>query len=157
MKEQTTESEALKRAATFCAAAEHCPAEVRERLPRWGIADARVADRIVEHLRREGFVDEGRYCRAYVRDKYRFAKWGRLKIAQALRAKHLPSDDIAQALLEEIDEDEYQAILRALLDAKQKVTRARDGYELRAKLMRFALGRGFEPDAICRSLQRGDE
>ena len=42
---------------------------------------------ILKHLVKEGYVDEGRYARALVHDKVRFAKWGRVKIAQALWQK----------------------------------------------------------------------
>ena len=43
---------------------------------------------------------------AFVRDKYRFNQWGRVKISQALRMKKIPADVIAEGL-EEIDEREY--------------------------------------------------
>ena len=38
MSAQLTDEEALNRVASYCSAAEHCRAEVNEKLQRWGIA-----------------------------------------------------------------------------------------------------------------------
>lgn len=151
MKTPLTPSEALSRAATYCARAERAPSEVMSHLLAWGV-DEDAACSIVERLKKENYVDEDRYARAYVRDKYRFARWGRLKIRQGLRAKHIDSAVIALALTEEIDEDTYRSHLTDLLRAKQRGTRARNAYDPRAKLYRFAASRGFESEVIAACL-----
>ena len=70
---EITEKDALSRMAAYCASAEHCRAEVVEKLQRWGIAYDAI-DRIIDRLEQEQYIDEERYCRAFIRDKYRFAK-----------------------------------------------------------------------------------
>ena len=55
-----------------------------------------------------------------MRDKYRFARWGRRKIELALRQKRVDADIIAEAL-EEIDEDEYTEVLRQLIVLKSRL------------------------------------
>ncbi|MDR0962137.1 MAG: RecX family transcriptional regulator [Mediterranea sp.] len=139
---ELTESEAFNRAAAYCSVAEHCSHEVSEKLRRWEV-DAPVAQRILHRLIEEKYVDDLRYSRAFVRDKYRFAKWGKVKIAAALHIKHIPGEVVQQAL-ESIDEEEYLDTLRDLLAAKQKSIRAANDYERKGKLIRFALGRGYE-------------
>ncbi len=74
MKKEMTEAEALTRAAAFCSTTEHCRAEVHDKLMRWEMKPD-AAERILQYLEKERFLDDERYCRAYVRDKYRFAKW----------------------------------------------------------------------------------
>lgn len=150
------EQEAWKRMTRFCSQAEHCPFEVSEKLRRWSLPYEAVT-RIVQTLEAEGYLNEERYCRAFVRDKYRFDKWGRIKIAQALQMKQLPLGMIQIALEEEVDEDEYRSYLSALLQAKRRALRATNDYELRGKLMRFALGRGFEGDEVERCWDVLDE
>ena len=54
--------------------------------------------------------------------------------------------------LNEIDEEEYHAILKKLLEAKRKSVRAETDYELEGKLVRFALSRGFEMEDIRRCM-----
>lgn len=153
--EGMSESAACSKLAAWCSAAEHCRAEVQEKLRRWGVP-AEVAERVVQRLVDEGFVDEVRYCRAFIHDKCRFAKWGRLKIAQALAQKRIPASVYAP-WMDEVDEAAYEEGLRRLLQAKRKTTKARNAYELQGKLVRFALQRGFEMESVRRCLGDFDE
>ena len=142
MSAQLTDEEALNRVASYCSTAEHCRAEINEKLQRWGIAYDTIA-RILDRLESEKFIDDERFCRAFVNDKFRFAKWGKMKIVQGLYMKKIPSD-VAWRYLNEIDEEEYLSILRDLLTSKRKSIHAADDYELNGKLMRLAMSRGFE-------------
>ena len=121
MSAQLTDEEALNRVASYCSTAEHCRAEINEKLQRWGIAYDTIA-RILDRLESEKFIDDERFCRAFVNDKFRFAKWGKMKIAQGLYMKKIPSD-VAWRYLNEIDEEEYLSILRDLLASKRKRTK----------------------------------
>lgn len=106
-------------------------------------------------LVKEKFIDEERYSRAFAADKLNYNKWGRMKIRQALALKRIP-DDIAETVLDEIDSEEYIRILTPLLKAKRKSTKAASDYELNAKLIRFAMGRGFTMDVIRECLPDND-
>lgn len=150
-----TEEEALNRVASYCSAAEHCRAEVNDKLQKWGI-DYEAIARILDRLEAEKYIDEERYCRAYIKDKYRFAKWGKMKIAQGLYMKKI-SSEMAWRFLNEIDEDEYLSILKNLLVAKRKSVHAKDDFELNAKLTRFAMSRGFEIKDIKQCIQVSEE
>ncbi len=145
-----TYDELLFKASAYCAMAEHCAAEVREKLRLWG-ASAADADRIVAYLSSEKYLDELRYCEAFVRDKFRFNRWGRIKIEVMLRAKNLPDDCIAQALAQ-IADDEYLQTLSDLIRAKERTLKVRGYHDRRFKLIRFAQSRGFELDAIAQCL-----
>ena len=57
MSAQLTDEEALNRVASYCSAAEHCRAEVNEKLQRWGIAYETIA-RILERLETEKYIDD---------------------------------------------------------------------------------------------------
>lgn len=150
-----TETEALNKVAAYCASAEHCRAEVIEKMQRWGMPYDTI-DRIVERLVTEKYIDEERYCRAFVRDKYRFDKWGKVKIGQALYLKKIPRH-VYQPLLNEIDTEEYIGILQGLLASKKKSIRSENEQELNNKLVRFALSRGFEMEDIRRCIDIPDE
>lgn len=147
--------EAFGRLTAFCAAGEHCLAEVRERLRRWNVAPDE-AEALVRRLVEEQYINEERYCRAYINDKVRFARWGRLKIAQALRQKQIASS-LYLPLLDELDEAIYSEQLRRLLEAKQREVKGRNAYERKVKLVRFALGRGYEMDMIRRFIPNFEE
>lgn len=152
---EITETEALSRVAAYCSTAEHCRAEIAEKLQRWSVAYDAI-DRIIARLEQERYIDEERFCRAFINDKYRFAKWGKMKIGQALQLKKI-SSSVYWSFLNEIDEEEYLSILRGLLTAKRKSIHADTEYELNGKLIRFALSRGFEMKDIRRCIDVSDE
>ena len=87
MKEYT-EKEILNKAEAYCSAVERCPSDVEAKLKGWGASPETVAA-VMAHLFKEKYLDTIRFCSAYVRDKYRFNQWGRVKIAQSLRMKGL--------------------------------------------------------------------
>ena len=151
---EISEQEAYLRLAAFCAQAEHCQQEMRDKMKRWNV-DETVQNRIIDRLIKECYIDDERYARAFVKDKIRYNKWGRRKVQQALWQKHI-DDDIQQRVLDEIDEKEYLDVLLPLLKQKRKSTKADSDYELNQKLVRFALGRGFTYDLIRQCLDVDD-
>ena len=115
MKKTITPEEAYIKLSALCASAEHCSGEMIEKMQRWEIP-AKDQARIVEELIEKQFIDDERYCRAFVKDKIIYNKWGRRKIEQALYMKHIDKG-IQQRVLDEIDPSEYVEILRQLLRA----------------------------------------
>ncbi len=141
-----TENEALLRLSAMCASAEHCSYEMTEKMRKWELPDDAAA-RVMERLVNDKYIDDERYSRFFVKDKLRYNKWGRRKIDQALFMKRIP-EDIRQAVLSEITDEEYAGILRPLLKSKRKSTKAASEYEMNGKLIRFAMSRGFDMDVI---------
>lgn len=141
-----TADEILYKLAARCSTSEQCLSDVEARLNRYDLPEEERT-RILRHLVEEKYIDDRRYAEAFVRDKYRFNKWGRIKIAQGLRMKGIDSATANEAM-EVIDEAEYLHILRELIKAKRKSTRGKSDYEVNGKLIRFATGRGFEFAAI---------
>ena len=152
MKKEMSENEARFKAEAYCSMAEHCRAEVMEKLYQWGVPPVWM-DGILNHLEQEGYIDSLRYAKAFVRDKYRFNQWGRIKITQSLRQKHLASTDIVVAM-EEIDEEEYFSVLEHLIARKLPSIKAKNSFERNGKLVRFAASRGYEMDEILRCMKR---
>jgi regulatory protein len=150
MKKEMTEQEAYLQLAAICAQAEHCQQEMRDKMRRWEMVPE-VQEQVIARLVKERYIDDERYARAFVKDKIRYNKWGRRKVQQGLWTKRI-DDDIQQRVLDEIDDEEYLAVLKPLLAQKRKNTKAQSDYELNQKLVRFALGRGFTFDIIRQCL-----
>lgn len=151
---ELSEAEALCKAEAYCVGSEHCTFEVSEKLKQWGV-EPDTRQRILKRLTDEKYIDEARFSVFFVNDKFRYNKWGRTKIAQALWQKRIPQD-VYNSYLEAIDEDEYLNVLRSLLSARKKSIKARNEYELKGKLIRFALGRGFEMNVIQHCIKLPD-
>lgn len=140
-KSPVSEPQALQKLAALCSRSEHSSGEIREKMRRWQLpSDAQ--ERIVQRLVAERFIDDSRFARLFVRDRLRFASWGERKILMALRQKGIDETTAAEAL-GEVSDDEWLAVLRSVIAAKRRTTKAASDYELNVKLMRHALSRGF--------------
>ena len=151
--EAMTPREALARCEALCARSEQSSGDISTKLRKWGVCDS-DADEILRRLVDDGFVDNARYAHAYVRDKFRFAGWGRVKIAYNLRLKQVGNSAINEALLAEIDEDEYAAKAEGLLRSKYREVKSRHPMQVRAALMRFAAQRGFESNVAMAAINK---
>ena len=139
-------SDELKsKAEAYCANAEHCSSELALKLQQWG-AEQQQAEHIIAQLKEHHYIDEERYCRAFVHDKLLYQGWGRIKIQAALYAKRLPSVHINTAL-NSIDRTEYLGILKRVITTKKRAIKSNDPMA-REKLIRFCLQRGFTYDEI---------
>lgn len=147
---QISEEDALLRLTSLCSTAEHCSHEMIEKMQRWQLADDAQA-RIIEYLVKEKYIDDERYARFFAKDKIRYNKWGRRKVEQAMWLKHIDGD-IQRDVLDDIDDEEYLAVLRPLLKTKRKSVKASSDYEMNMKLIRFAMGRGYTMDIIRQCL-----
>ena len=141
-----TEEQALQKLTAWCSTAEHCESEAISKLKLWSF-DPDEVDRIMKKLKDEGFVDDARYCRAFVNDKFRLEKWGKRKIREALSVKKIKEVYVDAALLNISDED-YMAALRSVLKSKERSLHGMDEEVRREKLYRFAQSRGYEAAAI---------
>lgn len=141
-----TAQEAFSRLSALCARSEHCSHDLTEKMRRWQLSDADQTE-VMERLTSGRYVDDSRYALAFVKEKVRFNKWGRRKVEQALRMKHIDDSIIAAALHDVADED-YVDQLRSLLRQKRRSVKADSSYELNRKLTAFALQRGFTFDII---------
>ena len=146
MKIEKTEEQALSTLTTLCSRGEHCTGEMLEKMRRWNLSEEAQA-RVMAYLTDNRYVDDERFTRAFVKDKLLYNKWGRRKIEQALWQKHVEAQ-IYQPILDEIGQNEWKAQLLPLLKSKRKSVKGQSDYEVNAKLIRFALGRGFTMDVI---------
>jgi regulatory protein len=147
-------SEALAFAAAFCSSAEHCKSEVLEKTSRFEL-EQEEQTKLIQHLQQESFIDENRYVKAFVSDRFRFNKWGRIKIRFMLRQKGISAELIEEGI-RLISDDEYINTLLTLLKQKKPTVKSKNKYELREKMLRFGSGRGFEPSLISLCLKRMD-
>lgn len=150
-----TYNQALSKAMAICSKAEKCISDIQTKLNDWGIEQS-DAVKIIKTLIDERFLDEERFTRYFVRDKFKFNQWGRVKIAFMLKAKKIQPELIQQSL-DAIDEDEYFEMLEKLLREKARKTKFMNEYDKKGKLYRFAQSRGFENEAIGTALKNIDK
>lgn len=135
---ELSKAEWLDKAEAYCARSEHCAADVRRKLYEWQVPSD-LSDEIVENLYANDFLNDARFCHAYVHDKVAYQSWGRMKIQAGLRALNLPGRAISAAL-NEIEESIYTKNLRNLISSRQ--------LDPDDKRLRFLLQRGFTYEEI---------
>ena len=132
---------ALQRAQALCSRQEKCISDIKTKLFTWG-ADKEQIKEIIDALIRDNFINEERYSRFFAAEKARFNKWGPKKIEQTLKLKGICNDDIRNAL----GEVEYYLTADALeqiIRNKAKGIKAKNDFDLKQKLIRFGVSRGF--------------
>ena len=142
--------EALSYTMDLCSRQEKCSSEIREKLKKFKVQEASMV-KVLQTLKKEGFIDESRYAGMFVRDKLRINRWGKIKIQYMLSSKRIP-DEIIRDALDGIDDQNYLEILKEELSKKQKSIKAENPFEVRNKLARFAQQRGFESGLIFQVL-----
>ncbi len=143
-----------------CSRRELCEAHIRRKLAGYGGSGtglpAEEADEIIERLKKDKFLDDNRFAAAYIKDKTTFSGWGIRKIETELLkrgvAKSVIDNAVAVYLKEERGEEKQQQMLEKLAaqkwssivkEAKRKSELNMQTDRLKAKLIRFLIGRGY--------------
>ncbi|MEM9858982.1 MAG: regulatory protein RecX [Bacteroidota bacterium] len=147
-----SKKEAKLKAADYCAYQERSQQEVRDKLYDYGLHRAEVEE-VISLLITEGFINEERFAKAYVRGKFRLKKWGRNKIAAGLK-QHKISPYCLKKGWEEIDEAEYLKVLLELIEKKDRSLKEKNQFIRKRKVAQFAIQRGFEPQLVWDQLRR---
>jgi regulatory protein len=151
MSEKKERDELLQKAMRICSGREYCISDINALLERWGAGDAETKAWVIEKLTAEKFIDEYRYSRAFVLDHFRHDHWGRIKISMALKQKRVDQAAIASGL-EAIEEDEYNELLKRILAEQRRRIKAKNRLDLKGKLLRYALGKGFESSMVYEAI-----
>lgn len=147
-----TPQKAMERLQYLCARQEKCTHDLVQKLKQWGFAQAEI-DKIVGKLSSDGYVDDNRFARLYVREKSRINKWGPIKLRAMLASKGISKDIIDQAL-NELNYAENPINLFDLLNKKMPQVKAKNRFDLRNKLIRFGASRGFALDEVIDTVNR---
>ena len=134
----------------LCSRREYCRYDIIKKAMTALEGDREAAEAVLEVLVSEKYVDDLRYASAYAREKAMISGWGETKIRYMLSAKRIERALIDEALTE-IDEVKADSRLRKVLENKAKTLKADP--QIRLKLLRFALGRGYQYDDVVRVLQ----
>jgi regulatory protein len=141
--------EAKQKIESWCAYQERAHAEVLDKLKSFGL-DQEDANALLADLIQNNFVNERRFCEAFVSGKINIKRWGRRKIYVELLRKQVPKI-LIQEVFSEIDDTVYLGNLHHL--AQRKYAEAKGtAFEKKAKTWRFLESKGYETDLIAEVL-----
>lgn len=143
--------QAYSKMARLCSRSEQCSPDIRKKLYSHGGIDSIVAEEIIAVLEKENYLNDDRYINAYVSEKFKINKWGKVKMRHYLKMKGLPEDKINHGL-DQIDSEQYRKVLIKTMKDKAKTVKKKNKFEKMGQVIRFTQGRGFEPELIHRYL-----
>ncbi|TQI72163.1 regulatory protein [Gramella sp. Hel_I_59] len=143
--------EALQKLMHFCAYRDRSQKEVEDKLNEMHMIDA-AKEKIIIELMQEGFLNEERFARSFVRGKFRIKKWGRIKITQELKKRGISSPIIKMGLTE-IKESDYRSTLFELAEKKLEKINEPNEYKRKGKLADHLMRKGYESSLVFDSIQ----
>jgi regulatory protein len=136
----------LSKAQAYCSYQERCINDIYNKLHEWKVKEE-VAEKIINHLVEEDYINEERYARNFAGSKFRIKKWGKNKIIYELKRKRIP-DLIIQIGLEEIEDEEYLHAIKELLSKKSFSLKEIDPMKRKLKLARYAISKGYRSSLV---------
>ena len=121
-----------------------------KKLYTWGVWTDE-ANQIIAELISDNYLNEERFARAFARGKFRIKRWGWKKIERELKQKSVSKYSISLAR-EEIDPHDYTETLKEVLEKKRPLIKAKSEWERNQKLLRYAVGRGYEFEEVLKFL-----
>ncbi len=144
--------QALAALIRLCARSEKSSGDARRLMRGWGVPPEE-AEKILQRLIKERFIDDRRYATAFVGEKCRLSCWGAYKIRMALRRKEV-ADEVIEEALHTIDPASNRERLSEKIARKARLTKASSSYEMRTKLMRYGLSLGFDFEAVSEAVNQ---
>ncbi len=148
-----TIEEATRRMERYCAYQERCHREVQDKLKEMRMIP-QAADAIIVHLIQEGFLNEERFARAFVRGKFHQKKWGRIRLERELKLRGISSYLIQKALTEELPEGAYQEVFESLAKKRWDALKSESPMRRKQKFFSYLQYRGWEKELIFDQLNQ---
>ena len=148
-----TAQQALQSLMRLCSRSEKSTGDALRLMRTWGVPEAEQRG-VLDKLIADRYIDNRRYAEAYTREKSQLAGWGERKIAMQLRLKGVERETISAVLAELMADDSMVERLHEKLSKKLRTVKAANDYELRGKLLRYALGLGYDYDMAAEAVDR---
>lgn len=143
--------EALQYAMRLCSVREMCKSDIIKKIKVKGVGNA-DAEKIIDELVKNRFIDEYRYVRAFVNDKVKFSRWGVQRIKMHLQQKGI-SASIINELCQGIESEKLLENGRKLALAKLKSVQKDKPLSQQRKIYNLLLYRGYDVNMIWRIIK----
>ena len=148
-----TAQQALQSLMRLCSRSAKSTGDALRLMRTWGVPVAEQRG-VLNKLIADRYIDNRRYAEAYTREKSQLAGWGERKIAMQLRLKGVERETISAVIAELMADDSMAERLHEKLTKKLRTIKAANDYELRGKLLRYALGLGYDYDMAVEAVER---
>ncbi len=144
-------TEATRKMESYCAYQERCHKEVVEKLKGMRMIPEAI-DEIMGHLIQENYLNEERFAKSFARGKFSIKKWGKKRIINELKQRHISQFNIKSGL-QEIDEEAYHSTLHDLAEKRLSQIQEPNVQKRKKKLADYLLYRGWESNLVYEKLK----
>ena len=146
-----TPEQALDKLMSYCSKMERSEFDVRQKMMLWGITGD-AAQKIIDKLNKEKFLDGQRYIYSFIRGKFYYNKWGRVKIRYNLTLRGFKENEIDEAFDSFFSTVDYEQMIFDQLKRKNQSLHINDEYQRKSKLIHFGQTRGYKRKFPLRAL-----
>lgn len=151
MQETFTLLEAQIKLEHYCSYQERCHLEVVQKLRTLGMIPQAI-DLIMVHLIDNNFLNESRFACSFARGKHRIKSWGKIRIINELKSRHISKFNVDLAL-KEITENEYWITFEQLANRQWEMITEKNALKKRKKFCDFMLRKGFSSAMVYEKMK----
>ena len=136
---------ALEKLRKYCVYQDRCHQEVRSKLLALKVYGEELEE-IMSALISEDFLNEERFAKSFARGKFKMKKWGRIKIKNELKKRHVSPYCIKKGMTE-IEDADYRQTIEELVKRHRLFSEIHTFAE-RNKIIQYLQRKGFEYEII---------
>ncbi|MDA9616832.1 RecX family transcriptional regulator [Flavobacteriaceae bacterium] len=136
----------------YCSYQDRCHNEVEKKLKTFDVI-SQVKEQIISNLISENYLNETRFCKSFVRGKFKIKNWGKRKITLELKSRKVSNYNLKEGL-KEINEIDYLDKLETLFNKKLASLDHLSLINKKKKILSFLLYRGWETNLIYEKLNQ---
>ena len=136
----------------YCSYQDRCHNEVEKKLKTFDVI-SEVKEQIISNLISENYLNETRFCKSFVRGKFKIKNWGKRKITLELKSRKVSNYNLKEGL-KEINEIDYLDKLETLFNKKLASLDHLSLINKKKKILSFLLYRGWESNLIYEKINQ---
>ena len=136
----------------YCSYQDRCHNEVEKKLKTFDVI-SEVKEQIISNLISENYLNETRFCKSFVRGKFKIKNWGKRKITLELKSRKVSNYNLKEGL-KEINEIDYLDKLETLFNKKLASLDHLSLINKKKKILSFLLYRGWETNLIYEKINQ---
>lgn len=136
----------------YCSYQDRCHSEVENKLSNFNLI-SQAKDQILFNLINEDYLNETRFCKSFVRGKFKIKNWGKRRIIQELKSRKISELNIKKGL-SEINEFDYQEKFENLFNKKLSSLENLNSIDKKKKIFSYLQYRGWETNLIYEKINQ---
>ena len=136
----------------YCSYQDRCHNEVENKLSKFNLI-SQAKDQILFNLINEDYLNETRFCKSFVRGKFKIKNWGKRRIIQELKSRKISEFNIKKGL-SEINEIEYLEKFENLFTKKLSSLENLTRIDKKKKIFSYLQYRGWETNLIYEKINQ---